>query len=130
MTDSIDFGSKTIASQLTCSDRKSIGITITPDMEVIVKPPRDVSIDRIKEKLRKRAPWIIKQQGYFLAFHPGTPRLAEMENEAGQIIGLRYPWFMMQNYLTWTSQNQTSADNSRKGNNKNNQPRRGVIFVA
>ena len=55
MMDSIEFGSKTIAFQLTFSDRKSLGITITPDMEVMVKAPRNVSIERIKEKVKKKA---------------------------------------------------------------------------
>jgi len=44
MTDSIDFGSKKIDFRLSFSDRKSLNITITPDMEVIVKAPRDASI--------------------------------------------------------------------------------------
>jgi len=90
MTDSIDFGSKTIDFQLTFSDRKSLGITITPDMEVIVKAPRDASIERIKEKVRKKSPWIIKQQGYFLAFHPRTPDKKYVSGETHLYLGRQY----------------------------------------
>ncbi len=90
MTDSIDFGSKKIDFQLTFSDRKSLGITITPDMEVIVKAPRDTSTDKIKEKVRKKAPWIIKQQGYFLAFHPRTPEKKYVSGETHLYLGRQY----------------------------------------
>ena len=90
MTDSIDFGSKKIDFQLTFSDRKSLGITITPDMAVIVKAPRDASIDKIKEKVRKKAPWIIKQQGYFLAFHPRTPEKKYVSGETHLYLGRQY----------------------------------------
>ncbi len=90
MTDSIDFGSKTIDFQLTFSERKSLGITITADMEVIVKAPRDASIERIKEKVRKKAPWIIKQQGYFLSFHPRTPEKKYVSGETHLYLGRQY----------------------------------------
>ena len=90
MTDSIDFGSKKIDFKLTFSDRKSLGITITPDMEVIVKAPRDASIDKIKEKVRKKARWIIKQQGYFLAFHPRTPEKKYVSGETHLYLGRQY----------------------------------------
>ena len=90
MTDSIDFGSKTIDFRLTFSDRKSLGITITPDMEVIVKAPRDASIERIREKVRKKAPWIIKQQSYFLSFHPKTPEQKYVSGETHLYLGRQY----------------------------------------
>ncbi len=59
-------------------------------MEVIVKAPRDASIDKIKEKVRKKAPWIIKQQGYFLAFHPRTPEKKYVSGETHLYLGRQY----------------------------------------
>lgn len=90
MMDSIEFGSKTIAFRLTFSDRKSLGITITPDMEVMVKAPRNVSIERIKEKVKKKAPWIIKQQRYFLSFLPRTPEKKYVSGETHLYMGRQY----------------------------------------
>jgi len=90
MMDSIEFGSKTIAFQLIFSDRKSLGITITPNMEVMVKTPRNVSIERIKEKVKKKAPWIIKQQGYFLSFLPRTPEKKYVSGETHLYMGRQY----------------------------------------
>jgi predicted metal-dependent hydrolase len=90
MMDSIDFGSKKINFHLTFSDRKSLGITITPDMDVIVKAPRDASIERVKEKVRKKAPWIIKQQSFFLTFHPRTPEKRYVSGETHLYLGRQY----------------------------------------
>lgn len=90
MMDSFEFGSKTIVFQLTFSDRKTLGITITPDMEVMVNAPRNVSIERIREKIRKKASWIIKQQGYFLSFHPRTPEKKYVSGETHLYLGRQY----------------------------------------
>ena len=90
MMDSIDFGSKKIDFHLTFSDRKSLGITITPDMDVIVKAPRDAAIERVKEKVRKKAAWIIKQQSFFLTFHPRTPDKKYVSGETHLYLGRQY----------------------------------------
>ena len=47
MTAAIQFGSRTIDFRLEYSDRKSLGITVTPEMEVLVKAPTDTSIERV-----------------------------------------------------------------------------------
>jgi len=73
MIETIHFGSKQIDIHLEYSERKSLGITITPDLDILVKAPIDTSLEKIKEKVRKKAPWIIKQQSFFLSFHPKTP---------------------------------------------------------
>ena len=90
MIDSIEFGSKTIAFRLTFTGRKSLGITITPNMEVMVKAPQNVSIERIKEKVKKKAPWIIKQQGYFLSFLPRIPEKKYISGESHLYLGRQY----------------------------------------
>ena len=54
MTHSIQFGSKEIHFQLSYSDRKSLGITVTPDMDILVRAPVDSSIDKIIEKVKKK----------------------------------------------------------------------------
>ncbi len=90
MKDSIQFGSKTIVFQLEYSDRKSLGITITPEMDVLVKVPFDSSIEKVTEKIRKKAPWIIKQQSYFLSFQPRTPQRKYISGETHLYLGRQY----------------------------------------
>jgi len=90
MIEAIQFGSKTIDFHLEYSDRKSLGITVTPEMEVFVKAPIDTSIEKVKEKIRKKAPWIIKQQSYFLSFQPKTPQRKYISGETHLYLGRQY----------------------------------------
>lgn len=90
MTAAIQFGSKTIDFRLEYSDRKSLGITVTPEMEVLVKAPTDTSLEKVKEKIRKKAPWIIKQQSFFLSFQPKTPQRKYLSGETHLYLGRQY----------------------------------------
>ena len=87
---SISFGSRTINFRLEYSDRKSLGITVTPEMEVLVKAPTDTTIEKVKEKIRKKAPWIIKQQSFFLSFQPKTPNRKYISGETHLYLGRQY----------------------------------------
>lgn len=87
---SIQFGSKKIDFRLEYSNRKSLGITVTPDMEVLVKAPAGTSMEKVKEKIRKKAPWIIKQQGFFLSFQPKTPKRKYVSGETHLYLGRQY----------------------------------------
>jgi hypothetical protein len=90
MMASIQFGSKQIDYQIEYSDRKTLGITVTPDMDVLVKAPNDSTINKIEEKLKKKAPWIIKQQSFFLAYHPKTTKRNYVSGETHLYLGRQY----------------------------------------
>lgn len=87
---SIEFGSKKIDFALEYSDRKSLGITVTPDLYVRVKAPFDTSLEKVKGKLKRKAPWIIKQQSFFLSFHPKTPARKFVSGETLLYLGRQY----------------------------------------
>jgi len=88
--DGIKFGSRQIEFHLEYSNRRSLGITVTPDLFVSVKAPINTSLDKVKEKIRKKAPWIIKQQSYFLSFHPITPPRKYVGGETHLYMGRQY----------------------------------------
>ena len=90
MIEQIQFGSKTIDFRLEYSNRKSLGITVTPEMEVLVKAPTDTSTEKVKEKIRKKAPWIIKQLSFFLSFQPKTPTRKYISGETHLYLGRQY----------------------------------------
>jgi len=90
MTSAIQFGSKQIDFRLEYSNRKTLGITVNPDLSVIVKAPVDTSLEKVKEKLRKKAPWIIRQQSFFLYFHPKTPARKFIGGETHLYLGRQY----------------------------------------
>jgi hypothetical protein len=37
------------------SYRKSLGITVIPEMQVLVKATKDTSIEKVREKIRKKS---------------------------------------------------------------------------
>lgn len=86
----IQFGSKQIDFKLEYSNRKTLGITVTSDMDVKVTAPAGSSLEMIKEKLRKKAPWIIRQQSFFLSFHPKTPARKFIAGETHYYLGRQY----------------------------------------
>jgi predicted metal-dependent hydrolase len=90
MKDAIQFGSKQIDFQLEYSSRKSLGITVTPDLEVLVKAPIDTPVEKVKEKIRKKAPWIIRQQSFFLTFHPKMTDRKFVGGETHLYLGRQY----------------------------------------
>jgi len=90
MTEAIQFGSRKIDFRLEYSDRRSLGISVTPEMEVLVKAPVDTSMEKVKEKIRKKAPWIIKQQSFFLSFQPKTPQRRFVSGETHLYLGRQY----------------------------------------
>src|SRR5688572_27434117 len=90
MTAAIQFGSKQIDFRLEYSGRKSLGITVTPDLNVLVKAPVGTSLEKVKERLKRKAPWIIRQQSFFLSFYPKTPARKFVGGETHLYLGRQY----------------------------------------
>lgn len=86
----IDFGSARIEFTLHYNGRKTLGITVTPEMDVEVVAPENASVEKVKEKVRKRAPWILKQQGYFLSYHPKSPKRRFVNGESHYYLGKQF----------------------------------------
>jgi predicted metal-dependent hydrolase len=90
MIQELQYGSKKILYYLQFSKRKTLGITVTPDMKVWVKAPEGTPLERIEEKLGKRARWILKQQSYFLLFYPKLPEKQYRAGESHLYLGRQY----------------------------------------
>ncbi|MCF8239800.1 MAG: M48 family metallopeptidase [Melioribacteraceae bacterium] len=86
----IKFGSKKVNYSLKFTDRKTLGITVTPESDVIVKAPLNSSFQIITEKIEKRAPWILKQIDYFNSFKPLTPPRKYFAGETHYYLGKQY----------------------------------------
>lgn len=87
---SIEFGSSTIEFQLTRAERKTMGVKVYPDRSVHVVAPMDSPESKIFEKVRAKAPWIKKQQGFFLSFQPLTPPRKYISGETHLYLGRQY----------------------------------------
>jgi len=84
------YGSATIDYQLQFSERKTLGITVTPEMTVIVTAPIGAETTKIESRIIKRAPWIIRNLSYFLSFHPKTPQRKYVAGETHLYLGRQY----------------------------------------
>lgn len=90
MNDFINFGSHRIDFAVKFSDRKTLGLTVNPEMQVVINAPLDTSKEIIRKKVKKKAPWILKQQSYFLSFHPRTTKRKYISGETHLYMGRQY----------------------------------------
>lgn len=90
MKSHIEFGSARIDFRVEYSERKSLGVTVTPDFFVIVKAPVNTTLVKVKEILIKKAPWILKQKSFFLSFHPKSAKRRFISGETHLYLGRQY----------------------------------------
>lgn len=90
MTGEIKYGTTLISYSVRFSDRKTLGITVTPEGKVLLSAPIDTPRKKIEEKLHKRAGWIVKQQIYFRAFGDRTPQKQYISGESHYYLGKQY----------------------------------------
>lgn len=90
MQASFEFGSRKIDFSYQFSERKTLGITVTPELDVLVTIPQNVSFEAAKHKLVSKAPWILKQLDFFLAFHPLSPPKKFVSGESHLYLGRQY----------------------------------------
>jgi len=86
----LEYGSQTIDFELTYTNRKTLGITVNPDLSVQVRAPLNASRDKIFEKVEKRASWIMEQKRYFLAFEPRNIEYLYKSGETHYYLGRQY----------------------------------------
>lgn len=70
--------------------RKSLKISVKPDLSIGVSAPHDISIEKILNKVHKRAPWIMKQIHYFETFMPKEPPRQYISGETLYYLGRQY----------------------------------------
>ena len=72
------------------SSRKTLGITVTPQMDILLQAPYNCCVKRIQDALFKRRIWIKKQLQEFEKFHPmQTPR-KYVSGETHMYLGRQY----------------------------------------
>jgi len=69
------------------SRRKSLAITVHPDLSIVVTAPTGTSAERIRTTVLKRARWIAKTRRGFEQFHPLQPLRSYVPGEAHRYLG-------------------------------------------
>ena len=86
----INYGSTLITFNIQYSKRKTMTIVVKPDGEILAKVPESTSLEKIKEKIHKRASWIMKQKLYFKSFGEKTPERRYISGESHFYMGRQY----------------------------------------
>jgi predicted metal-dependent hydrolase len=127
MREAIQFGNRQIAFQLEYTNRKSLGISVTPELHVLVKAPADTTLEKVKEKIRKKASWIIRQQSFFLSFYPKTPARRFVAGETHLYLGRQYRLKVISDKLKVKSEAVKLAGGFLEVYTKNKQNVRGIV---
>jgi predicted metal-dependent hydrolase len=90
MMHQIKFGSRTIDFNLEYRKRKSLGIKVHPDNQVEVLAPFDAKEEKVLERVKVKASWIIKQIDYFNSYKPVTPKRRFVNGETHLYLGRQY----------------------------------------
>src|SRR4051812_41003906 len=86
----IKFGSRTIVFNLEYRKRNSLGIKVHPDNQVEVLAPFDAREENVLERVKVKAPWILKQIDHFNTYKPSTPARRFVNGETHLYLGRQY----------------------------------------
>lgn len=86
----IKYGRKEINFELIFQNRKTLGIKVHPNGNVKVYAPEHTSAEKINEKVKEKAKWIIKQKNDFESYHPLTPKRKYINGETHLYLGRQY----------------------------------------
>lgn len=86
----IAYGRHSIAYEVVYSARKTLEISVLPDLSVVVKAPQERSVEEVEAKVKKRAGWIVRQKQFFSMFLPAQPERRYVSGESHTYLGRRY----------------------------------------
>jgi predicted metal-dependent hydrolase len=89
-TQSVQYGTIRIEYELIYAPRKTLAITVDPDLHVIVKAPEGTDLADIEVKVCKRAAWILQQQRELERYLPHLPPRQYVSGETHRYLGRQY----------------------------------------
>ncbi len=87
---SIQFGEKEILFDVIFADRKRLKITVHPDQKVKVIAPINTELVDVFNRVKKRAPWILKQIQFFEQYTPLQPPRRYVSGETHVYLGRQH----------------------------------------
>jgi len=89
-TDCITWGSIEIPFRYFHSKRKTLGISVHPDLSVTVKAPHGTSLETIRDSVHRRGGWISKTWRDFEQHLPKQPERRYIAGETHRYLGRQY----------------------------------------
>jgi len=84
------YGKNKISFLLKQDNRKSLKISVSPDMSIQVAAPNNIPEHKIIERVQRKGGWIIKKLDYFRAFLPLRPPKKYVSGETHRYLGRQY----------------------------------------
>lgn len=86
----VAYGDTEITFKLNFKNRKTLALHVYPDRSVVVDAPENTTLEKIKQKVVKKAKWIKKQQRHFERYPPALPARKYTSGEAFRYLGKQY----------------------------------------
>jgi len=86
----VQYGDTTIEYILAYAPRKTLAISVEPDLQVKVTAPTDTELTTVESRVRQRAPWILRQQRELEQYLPTTPPRQYISGETHRYLGRQY----------------------------------------
>lgn len=90
LSDSVRWGNTKIPYRYRYARRKTLGISVHPDLSVTVKAPEGTSPEAIRDKVRQRGSWIRKAWREFELYLPKQPARRYVSGETHRYLGRQY----------------------------------------
>lgn len=86
----LQYGELVIPYELAYARRKTLAISVEPDLRVTVAAPTGTDLAVIEERLRQRAPWILRQRRDLEQYLPTVPPRKFVSGETHRYLGRAY----------------------------------------
>ncbi len=86
----LTYGKREFAVDVVLDDRKTLSITVHPDLRITAKAPNGFDEPTIHKRLERRTPWIAKQIDYFEQLQPFQPERQYISGETYFYLGRQY----------------------------------------
>jgi hypothetical protein len=90
LTDHVRWGNTKIPYRYRFAKRKTLGISVHPDLTVTVKAPEGTPLEEIRKKVRRRGSWIRKAWREFELYLPKQPARRYVSGETHRYLGRQY----------------------------------------
>ncbi|MFH2062858.1 MAG: SprT family zinc-dependent metalloprotease [bacterium] len=95
MTKVFRYGKRKYEYSLRIEDRKSLGLTVTPTTQIIVKAPSTASETRIDDFLKRKWVWLEKQVQYFSKKRGASKPKEYVSGESIHYLGRQYKMIVL-----------------------------------
>jgi predicted metal-dependent hydrolase len=87
---SVQYGEATIAFDLAYAPRKTLAISVHPDLSVVVTAPEGSALADVEDKVKKRAAWILRQKRDLERYLPHLPPRQYVSGETHRYLGRQH----------------------------------------